>query len=68
MAPDKKYTLDALIEAVDAGLHQSYQQLVSQKATSGSSLVYAINGALTEVPAAELLAQLEAVRSKAPDS
>ena len=45
-------------QKMEAGLQLAYERLVKKKAIEGVSLVYSVNGKITEVPATELLAQL----------
>lgn len=46
-------------EKIDAGLTLSYQRLVEKKAKEGGTLIYMVDGKITEVPAIQLLEELK---------
>ena len=54
----KSLSLREFREKMDAGLQLAYERLVARKAKDGGSLVYSIDGKITEVPAAQLLEEI----------
>lgn len=56
--PKEQIPMSDFAQKMEAGLQLAYERLVKKKAVEGASLVYSVDGKIIEVPAAELLAQL----------